>query len=159
LTGIFLRIKLNNGEELDMKRYGIAPMVLLIIFLTLFSGCGLFGTNNIENPNGDETTDSVVPELAAIVVLCNSPDSGLDPASRSSLIAKINRANVAYLSVQPCSAIEILDAFLEEVLMLRESSSPQNVQLYELGQSSISKIRLNNDCDDYPSITDRINPQ
>ena len=126
--------------------FGIgAVLVVSLLVLTLgLTGCGLFG-DDIENPDNGETADSVVDELQGIVVLCNSPDSGLDPATRSSLIDKIKRAETAYLSTQPCSAIPILNEYLQQVQTLR-STATDFEQLYQMGQEAISGIELKYDC-------------
>jgi hypothetical protein len=121
---------------------------ILLVMLISFdvTGCDLICTNDIEIPNGNETVDSVADDLQGIIVLCNSPDSGLDPASQSSLVGKINRAKVAYHSINPCSAIDILNEYLREVQVLRGSTNSPSVQFYDLGQSVIIDIRLKHNC-------------
>jgi hypothetical protein len=128
-------------------------LFLVTLFLLLGGGCQLFDTTDIVNPSDDMTTDSVVDDLQSIVVLCNSPSTGLDPDIRRRLVGQIESAETAYLSVEPCSAIDILEGYLEDVSIVRESNSSAYLQLYELGQSAISNIRLNQDCEEFSTLT------
>jgi PKD repeat protein len=109
------------------------------IRLTITSSTGEFSEEKADYLGAFETTavDSVVDDLQGIIVLCSLPDNGLEPDSRESLITKVANAKDAYLSGQPCAPVGFLEAYLDEVQMLRTPANPLFEQLYNLGRMSV----------------------
>lgn len=138
------------------QRLKTCRFVIILGILTVslvLTGCSPEGRDGVITP--DTTADPVIDDLQGIIVLCNLPDSGLDPASRDSLLDKINNTERAYLSKQPCAPIEFLDAYLEEVQMLREPDNPLFERLYNLGRMLIYKMIVSNnwECSEHPRVT------
>ena len=154
-----LRVLSRKPRLLRWLSRGSLMAVIVVLVSPALVGCSLDGEETRTSTTGTPEPvvfESVVDDLQGIVVLCNLPDNGLDPVTRDSLVDKITQAEAAYLSGQPCTAIEFMDTFLEEVQVLRTPGNPLFEKLYNLGRMSIFNMVVAGDgeCDDYPRIAD-----
>lgn len=98
------------------------------------------GSGEVAARGGATPVDSVVDDLQRIVVLCNSPDNGLDEETKDRLIGNIAAAEEAFLSGETCEPVPFLDAFLAELQRLHDGTNPTYERLYNLGRAVLRRM-------------------
>lgn len=129
------------------SRVRIGEWLAAACLAAMLTGCGESGNRNSSGGSDVVPVDSVVDDLQGIVVLCNSPDSGIDEDTKTELVDSILAAQDAWRSEMPCAPQLQMDEFLE---IAQEHYDPR-VQMYErlynLGRSVFRDMLLTRNWD------------
>jgi len=106
---------LQSGEAATAIRRGMLPLAVVLILLLPAVSAGSTGTV----PVPDAQVLAVFAELQAHVLMLAPP---LNPGQRVSLSAKLRNAEADYRAGRPCTALNVLRAFMNETQALRRGS-------------------------------------